>query len=331
MLETSARLLHLLSLLQAQRFWTGAELAERLEVTDRTLRRDIDRLRTLGYPVDATPGVAGGYQLGAGAALPPLLLSDDEALAVSLGLRTASHRISGLDDAGLSALVKLERVLPPRLRRRADALRASIVQLERAGPHVDSELLATLAAACQEHREALFGYTTRGKESSERRVEPAGLVHTGYRWYLVAWDTGRRGWRTFRVDRVNDPVELGKRFVPQAPPEGGDLKRYVSQSVAVDVYSHQARVVFAAPIEAMLERVSATSGVLERVDAKRCRLTTGGHSLQSLAIHLALLDTEFYVEEPAELARYLRMLSKRLARAASPPRQGHASAALKNR
>lgn len=317
MLETSARLLRLLSLLQSQRFWTGAELAERLEVTDRTLRRDIDRLRTLGYPVDATPGVAGGYQLGAGATLPPLLLSDEEALAVSLGLRTASHRITGLEDAGLSALVKLERVLPPRLRRRADALRASIVQLERAGPSIDSDLLASLAAACQEHREVCFGYTTRGKESSKRRVEPAGLVHTGYRWYLVAWDAGRRAWRTFRVDRVTGGVEFGERFVPKTPPEDGDLRRYVSRSVAVDAYAHQTRVVFHAPIEQMLKRIPATTGVLERIDATSCRLTTGGQSLHGVALHLAILDVDFHVEGPPELVRYLGTLSKRLARAAT--------------
>src|SRR6187551_2049736 len=272
MLETSARLLRLLSLLQARRFWSGAELADRLEVTDRTLRRDIDRLRTLGYPVEATPGVAGGYQLGAGATLPPLLLEDDEALAISIGLRTAGHRVGGIEDASLRALVKLERVLPPRLRRRADALRASIVQLDTSGPRIDSDVLTELATARQEHLQCSFDYVARGKESSRRTAEPAGLVHTGFRWYLVAWDVNRSDWRTFRVDRITSAVELGGPGVPRPLPEDGDLRKYVSRSVSTDVYEHQAKILFHAPLEVVAERVSPATGVLERVHDNGCRL-----------------------------------------------------------
>ncbi len=318
MLETSARLLRLLSLLQARRFWTGAELADRLEVTERTLRRDIDRLRSLGYPVDGTPGVAGGYQLGAGATLPPLLLEDDEALAVSIGLSTAAgSRVTGVEEAAVRALVKLERVLPGRLRRRADALRAAILPLDRAGPRIDSEVLTTLAEACREHERVSFHYAGRGR-SGERLVEPAGLVHTGYRWYLVAWDTEREDWRTFRVDRVTGKVELGDRFSPRPPPEDGDLRKYVSRSVAVAAYGHQARVILHAPLERMQERVSPATGVLERLDGRRCVLLTGAQSLAPLLVWIALLGVDFEVLEPPELAEQLRELHARFSRALTP-------------
>lgn len=314
MLETSARLLRLLSMLQARRFWSGAELAERLEVTDRTLRRDVDRLRSLGYPVEATPGVAGGYQLGAGASLPPLLLEDDEALAISIGLRTASPRVSGLEEAALCALVKLERVLPPRLRRRADALRATIVQLDTSGPRVDSDVLTTLARARQEHLAVRFEYVARGQEATQRTVEPAGLVHTGYRWYLVAWDVDRSGWRTFRVDRIGGAVELGTRAAPRPLPDDGDLRKYVSRSVSNDVYLHQAKVVFQVPLEVAAEHVSPTAGILEPVTASSCRLIMGAHSWYVLAMHLASVGIDFTVEEPPEFLEYLRRLHERLER-----------------
>lgn len=319
MLETSARLLRLLSMLQARRFWSGSELAERLEITDRTLRRDIDRLRSLGYPVEATSGVAGGYQLGAGASLPPLLLEDDEALAISIGLRTANHRISGIEDAALCALVKLERVLPPRLRRRADALRATIVQLDTSGPRIESDVLATLARARQEHLGVRFQYVARGKDATARTVEPAGLVHTGFRWYLVAWDLDRSGWRTFRVDRITGNVELGARAMPRPLPEDGDLRKYVSRSVSNDVYSHQARIVFHVPLEVAAEHVSPTAGILEPVDAGNCRLITGAHSWYVLAMHLAVVGFDFTVEDPPEFLEHLRLLHGRLGRALGEP------------
>lgn len=302
-------------MLQARRFWSGSELAERLEITDRTLRRDVDRLRSLGYPVEATSGVAGGYQLGAGASLPPLLLEDDEALAISIGLRTANHRISGIEDAALCALVKLERVLPPRLRRRADALRATIVQLDPSGPRIDSDVLATLARARQEHLAVRFEYVARGKEAATRGVEPAGLVHTGFRWYLVAWDLDRSGWRTFRVDRISGRVELGASATPRPLPEDGDLRKYVSRSVSNDVYSHQAKIVFHVPLEVAAEHVSPTAGILERVDDGSCRLITGAHSWYVLAMHLAQVGVDFTIEDPPELLEYLRLLHARLGRA----------------
>lgn len=315
MLETSARLLRLLSLLQARRFWSGTELAERLEITDRTLRRDIDRLRSLGYPVEATSGVAGGYQLGAGASLPPLLLEDDEALAISIGLRTANHRISGIEDAALCALVKLERVLPPRLRRRADALRATIMQLDSSGPRIESDVLTSLARARQEHLTVSFDYLARGKQAATRRVEPVGLVHTGFRWYLVAWDLDRNDWRTFRVDRISGAVQLGTPAVPRALPEDGDLRRYVSRSVSADAYAHQAKIILHVPFEVAVPHISPTAGILEPVDAASCRWTTGGNCWSVLAMHVAQVGFDFTIEDPPEFAEHLRLLHTRLGRA----------------
>ncbi|MFT3922679.1 MAG: YafY family protein [Myxococcales bacterium] len=327
MLETSARLLRLLSFLQARRFWTGSELAAELEVTERTVRRDVDRLRSLGYPVQATAGVAGGYQLGAGAALPPLLLDDDEALAISLGLRTtASGSVSGMADATLRALAKLEQVMPPHLRKRVKNLHASIVPLAWSGPTVDADVLSALAGASRNHERARFRYQDgRGAESS-RHVEPLGLVHTGTRWYLVAFDLDREDFRTFRVDRIaarpgarESKVTLGGRFVPREVP-GGDLARYVSRSVSTEAYSFKARVILRAPLAQMAERVPPSSGRLEAVDEQSCLLHTGANWLDGLAMHIAMLGVDFEILDPPELKQALQALSARFARAlqASP-------------
>ena len=192
MLETSARLLRLLSLFQARRYWSGAELSERLEVTARTLRRDVDRLRSLGYPVNSTSGTAGGYQLSSGATLPPLLLDDDEAVAVAVGLRTAaSGTVTGIEEASVRALAKLQQVLPSRLRQRVSALHSFILPLANTGPTVDAETLSAIASACRDYQKLRFGYNSRDGVASTREVEPHRLVHTGRRWYLAAWDLGR--------------------------------------------------------------------------------------------------------------------------------------------
>jgi predicted DNA-binding transcriptional regulator YafY len=315
MLPTSARLLRLLSLLQARRFWGGADLAERLEITDRTLRRDVDRLRSLGYPVHATSGVAGGYQLGAGAALPPLQLDDDEALAVSIALGTAAtSSVTGIDEAAVRALAKLEQVLPTRLQKRADALRSTIVPLARARAGVDATLLSILASACRDHVELRFAYGDSKGRASERRVEPQGLVHTGYRWYLVAWDVDKDDFRTFRVDRVAKAPVLGARFAPRPPPDGGDLKKYVSRSLSSAVYEAQARLILHAPLETIAERISPSAALLERVDERRCRLTAGAPSLESLGVWVLMLGVEFEVEDPPELVTSLKNLAARLER-----------------
>ncbi len=316
MLGTSARLLRLLTLLQSRRAWTGPELVARLEVTARTLRRDVDRLRSLGYPVNSTSGVAGGYRFGAGTELPPLILDDEEALAVSLGLRTgAAGGVAGMEEVSLRALTKLEQVMPARLRRRLSALHEAVVPLARSGPTVDARTLATLAAACRDNARLAFGYRDNAGARTNRQVEPAGLVHTGWRWYLVAWDLGRDDWRTFRLDRIAGKVTPGASFFPRPPPEGG-LAAYVSRSVAVGAYPVRAQVLLHAPIADMARKVSPSAGILETVDETRCLLHAGAPSLDALAVWMSLLGVDFEVRDPPEAREHLRRLAERAARAA---------------
>lgn len=315
MLDTSARLLKLLALFQSRRYWSGAELCERLVVTGRTLRRDVDRLRSLGYPVRSNSGTAGGYQLGAGATLPPLLLDDEEAVAVAVGLRTAATAsVTGVEEASVRALLKLEQVLPARLARRVAAMHSIIVPLANKGPTVDGKLLAQVAGACRDHDRLRFGYRGRSEEVLTRAVEPHSLVHTGRRWYLVAWDIGRRDWRTFRLDRVEPPVSLSMRFVPRKPP-AEDLAAYVSKGVAYSQFPHRARVVLHASVEKVSERVPPTAGVLEAMDSQHCRLHTGSHSLESLAMHLVFIGVDFHIEEPDELIDQVRRMAELFTRA----------------
>ena len=322
MLETSARLLRLLSLFQARRYWSGAELSERLEVTARTLRRDVKRLRSLGYPVNSTSGTAGGYQLSSGATLPPLLLDDDEAVAVAVGLRTAaSGTVTGIEEASVRALAKLQQVLPSRLRQRVTALHSFIVPLANAGPTVDSETLSTIASACRDYQKLHFGYNSRDGAASTREVEPHRLVHTGRRWYLVAWDLGRNNWRTFRVDRIESRIAAGQRFAPRDPPEG-DFAAFVSRSVAYAPYPHRARIVLHVSIEKAAERVPPGAGTLEALDDHTCELRMGASSLDTLSVYLGLIGFDFEVREPPELVEHLRWLAERFTRATSHvPRQ----------
>jgi predicted DNA-binding transcriptional regulator YafY len=315
MLQTSARLLRLLSLFQAQRYWSGADLSDRLEITGRTLRRDVDRLRSLGYPVHSTSGAAGGYQLGAGATLPPLLLDDEEAVAVALGLRTsASGSVTGIEEASVRALLKLEQVLPPRLRHRVAALHSYIVPLGNRGPTVDAERLSIIAAACRDHEGIRFNYHNRTGAPSARAVEPHRLVHTGHRWYLAAWDIGRKDWRTFRIDRIEGKLKTSTRFQPRKPPEG-DFAAFVSKSLAYTPYAYRARVTLHAPLETIAQRVPPSAGVLEELDERSCTLHTGSHSLGEITIHLSLLGIDFQVHEPPELIDYIRQMTDRLGRA----------------
>jgi predicted DNA-binding transcriptional regulator YafY len=315
MLETSARLLRLLSLFQARRYWSGAELSERLEVTPRTLRRDVDRLRSLGYPVNSTSGIAGGYQLGAGANLPPLLLDDDEAVAVAVGLRTAaSGTVTGIEEASVRALSKLRQVLPSRLRRRVTALHSFILPLGSAGPTVDAETLTVIAGACRDHEKVRFRYNSRDGAASTREVEPHRLVHTGRRWYLAAWDLDRNNWRTFRVDRIESRITTGQRFAPRKPPDG-DFAAYVARSVSYAPYAYQARITLNASLEMAAERVPPGIGTLAAIDDQTCELRTGASSLDALSVHLALIGFEFKVHEPPELVDRVRWLAQRFSRA----------------
>lgn len=312
MLQTSARLLRLLSLFQAQRYWSGLDLSTRLKVTARTLRRDVDRLRSLGYPVHSNSGVAGGYQLGAGATIPPLLLDDEEAVAVALGLRTsASGAVSGIEESSMRALLKLEQVLPPRLRGRVAALHSFVVPLERRGPTVDAERLSLIANACRDHEGIRFSYQDRAGTPSIRVVEPHRLVHTGYRWYLAAWDLTRKDWRTFRVDRVQGKLKTSTRFKPRKPPEGG-FAAFVSKSIAHVPNPYSARVTLHGRFETLSKRISPSLGALEAIDQNSCMLHTGSHSLEAITIHLLLLDVEFQIHEPPELMAYIRNVTARL-------------------
>ena len=255
MLETSVRLLRLLSLLQVRRDWSGADLASRLGVTTRTVRNDVERLRILGYEVHSSTGITGGYRLGAGSAMPPLLLDDDEAVAVGVGLRAAAAgTVTGIEETSLRALAKLEQTLPARLRRRLDALRQATVSAAGGGPTVDAETLTTIAGACRDHEQLRFDYRGRDGETSARRVEPHRLVYTGRRWYLLAWDRDREDWRTFRADRIRPRLPTGPRFTPREPPE--DAASHVVRGTGSLAWTHQARVRLHAPAEVIAESAS---------------------------------------------------------------------------
>ena len=313
MLDTSARLLRLLSILQARPEWTGPELAARLDVTVRTLRRDVSRLRDLGYPVRATRGITGGYRLAAGSTLPPLLLDDDEAVAVVLSLRTAtSHTVTGIAETSLRALAKLERLLPTRLRHRTAALRLATVPLAGETSTVDPDVLVLIAEACQGLHRLTFGYRSRDGTASSRTVQPHRLVHTGHRWYLVARDEDRDDWRTFRADRISDPRSTGIRFTPHDPP---DAAAFVADSITAAPYRFRARVLVRAPAHVVAEQVPPTTGVLETADPQSCLLTTGADSLTLLAMHLATLGHDFTVLDPPDLVDELAVLADRLTRA----------------
>ncbi|MGW0431748.1 helix-turn-helix transcriptional regulator [Micromonospora sp. NPDC003197] len=316
MLETSARLLRLLSLLQARRDWPGAALAERLNVSERTVRRDVDRLRDLGYPVNATRGTDGGYRLGAGTAMPPLLLDDEEAVAVAVGLRTAAGgTIAGIEETSVRALAKLEQVLPVRLRHRVNAVQTYTepVPADRPGPVVDPAVLTVLASACRDQDRLRFDYRAHDGSAAVRAVEPYRLVSWGRRWYLVAWDVDREDWRTFRVDRIQPRTPTGPRFPPRDPPEGG-AAAYVARGASAAAWRYRSRVVVHAPAEVVTSRINPAVGVVEAVDEHTCVLHTGADRLDNLAVHLGLLDLDFDVTEPPELVAYLRTLTARYAR-----------------
>ncbi len=317
MLETSARLLRLLSLLQARADWSGPELAERLGVTTRTVRNDVERLRGLGYPVHASPGVGGGYRLGAGAALPPLLLDDDEAVAVAVGLRTAaSGSVTGIEETSLRALAKLEQVLPSRLRHRVRAVQAATVEIPAGGPTVDAEVLTAIAGACRDQQRLRFDYRHHDGSSSVRTVEPHRLVHNRGRWYLVAWDTDREDWRTFRADRVRPRVPTGPRFTPRDPPDG-DVVRHLLRGVGAATWRYRARVTVHAPAARLAARLPPAIGV-EAVDERTSVVSVGSDTPGMLAVYLGMLDADFEVVEPPELVEQLRTLADRYRRATPP-------------
>ncbi|HEX5882786.1 MAG TPA: YafY family protein, partial [Actinomycetota bacterium] len=289
-----------------------------LGVSARTIRRDMERLRDLGYPVHSTRGLA-GYRLGAGAALPPLLLDDDEAVAVAVGLRTAAAGVSGIEEASLGALAKLEQLLPTRLRRRVNAVQVSTLPMpgDGPGPRVDPAVLVVLAAACRDRERLRLAYRDHQGSVSRRAVEPYRLVSWGRRWYLVTWDLDGEGWRILRVDRV-EPATVtptGQRFAPRELPEGGDLAAYVSRRVSAAAWRYHASVRVHAPAGQIRRQVPAAAGVVEAVDAGTCLLHTGADTLQTLAVYLGMLGADFQVDAPPELVAHLRDLAGRYRRA----------------
>jgi predicted DNA-binding transcriptional regulator YafY len=321
MLETSGRLLRMLSLLQSRREWPGPDLASRLGVTERTVRRDVDKLRTLGYPIDATPGVAGGYRLGPGAQLPPLLLDDDEAVAVAVALRTVvSGTVSGIEETSARALAKLVQVLPSRLRRRVAAVSTYTWSLPGTGPVVDAELLSVIAAACRDHEMLRFDYTSFRDVQSQRHVEPTALVHADRRWYVVAWDVDRDDWRTFRLDRIASTPTPGRRFTPRPPP-AEDLAVYVERSVTGARGSKLAKVVLHAPLARMTSEVPQLTASLQRVDDERCLMTVGADWFGAIAIYLASTGVDFEILEPPEFVAEISRLADRFSAAAARSRE----------
>jgi predicted DNA-binding transcriptional regulator YafY len=318
-LDTSARLLRLLSLLQTRRDWSGSELADRLGVSERTVRRDVDRVRQLGYPVDAAPGSGGGYRLGTGAILPPLLLSDEEAVAVAVGLRSATLAgLSGVQESAVQALTKLEQVLPSRLRHRVHTLQSTIVALSGAGPRADVEVLLAVASAARDHQQLRADYRRHDGTQSRRVLEPHRIVHAGRRWYLVAWDVERANWRTFRLDRLNPRTPTGPRFTPRQGPEP-DLARYTSRGISTDAYRYRCRITVLAPADIVADRIGPTIGVITPLDEGSCELITGADSLDEVAFYVGLLGHDILVHEPAELRAHMSALAARLARAAEEP------------
>ncbi|GAB2681371.1 helix-turn-helix transcriptional regulator [Thalassiella azotivora] len=318
-MSTTARLLRLLTLLQARRSWTGAELAERLDVTTRTVRRDVERLRGLGYPVHTTRGAA-GYRLGAGASTPPLVLDDDEAVAVAVGLRTASAAsVAGVEETSLRALTKLGQVLPARLRHRVQTLDQAVVRAgSPPGPQVSADVLVQVAEACRRHERLRMDYAGHDGRTSRRVVEPHRLVGYGRRWYLVAWDTERDDWRTFRVDRLVPRAPTGPRFAPREPPDG-DVVGYLSRGLSARAWPYRATIRVGEPADAVAARIWPGMGSVEPVADGACAVHLGADAVPALVWMITSLDVDFVlVDGPAGLAEALLAQADRCRRAVAP-------------
>ncbi len=311
MLKTSTRLLRLLSLLQSRRHWTGAELCERLEVDARTVRRDVDRLRELGYPVQASTGVGGGYRLAAGATLPPLLLDDDEAVAMVVALRSAASSVARIEDTAVGLLGKLDQLLPARLRRRVGALYSVTLSLGRNDESPDVDTLTELAGACRDHRLLELEYSDRGGRASSRTIEPLRLVNSGRRWYLLAWDRSREDWRLFRADRIR-ALRCAGGFVPRKFPE--DVAAYVQRSISQVMTGDGLRVRLRGRAETLAPGLPPWCGVLEHIDDTSSLLHVRGDSAEEILALLALTGVEFELIDGHERRQELREVAQRLLR-----------------
>lgn len=315
MTSTSARLLTLLGLLEGSRAWSGPELAERLGVTTRTVRTDVERLRDLGYPVQAVSGVGGGYRLGAGAVLPPLLLDDEEAVAIVLGLiGVADGSVTGVEESSVRALAKLERLLPPRLRARTAVLRDSTATVRRSDPRIDPATITAIANACRDHDGLRFDYTTTEGVTALRRVDPQRLVHHR-RWYLVGYDTERDDWRTFRLDRIRLRTPGGPRFRPRPDPDG-DAAAYLARVFGEHARRIQVTVTLEVPAAEVVGWMQPEWGEVTAIDDRTCRFRTASDSYELAAISIGLIGVPFQVVEPPEFAEYVRAMGRRLLAAA---------------
>lgn len=308
---TTERVLRLLGLLQRRAAWTAAELAAELGVTDRSVRRDVERLRALGYPVHATAGAGGGYQLGAGTRLPPLLLDDGEAIATAVSLRLASGgTVAGAQEAALRALTKLDQVMPPRLRAEVRTVHGATETLVGPGVEIDADLLVRLARCCRDGVRVRFRYAGRRGAESERTAEPVRMVTTGRRWYLMAWDVDRGDWRTFRLDRMREVAMTTWRFRPREHPDPAD---YVQRSVTAAPYRYLARVRLRARAEQVRELVPPQVGRVEEDGDDHCLLIAGGDDPDWLAMHVARLGFDTDIIDPPELRAAAGRLAARLA------------------
>ena len=325
MADTAARMLALLGLLQSRADWSGRELAARLDVTDRTIRNDVERLRRLGYPVEAVRGPGGRYRLGVGAKLPPLLLEEDEAVAVAVGLR-AGTAVAGIEETSARALAKLEHVLPHRLQRRVNALRDAVTagpentDANVEDPRVDAGLLAEVAAAVRDHVELRFDYPTGapgGADVHVVQVEPYRLVSWQRRWFVVARDPRSDTWAPYRLDWLRLRTPGGRRFTPR-PLAGEDYTSFVLREVAASGWSVRARIAVDAPAEDVLARINPTVGVVERTDADHCVLVTGADSVEIVAAYIGMLGLDFHVTDPPELVAAVERLGRRYLRAVPP-------------
>ena len=315
MSETTARVLQLLGLLQSRRVWTSEELAERLGVTTRSVRRDVERLRDLGYPVHASTGHGGGYQLGAGAALPPLLLDPEEAVAMAVCLRLAAGgSVAGVGESALRALSKLDQVMPARLRSQVAAVHETTVTLTPTNTDVpvDPEVLMTLARACRDHEHVNAGYTDIRGNVTARRLEPYQLVTTGRRWYLLAFDRDKQDWRSLRLDRMADVRALGSIFTPRQAP---DAAQYVQRAITSSPYRYVASVRYFAARDVVAQTFSSASVHIEEDGPDTCILTTGADDPDVMALYLAMPGCDFEVLEPVEVADAVRTAAERLRRA----------------
>lgn len=313
MASTSSRTLRLLSLLQNHRFWVGVDLADRLEVSLRTLRRDVDRLRDLGYPVQSGPGVGGGYQLAPGASLPPLVLDDDEAVALAVGLLGSAHTsITDIAETSVGALAKVIQVMPGRLRRRVEALRAVTVSADTpwAAQAADSEQLVVVAQACRDHERIAFDYTAADGTRTNRRVEPHQLVSRDRRWYLVSYDLDRGDWRSFRLDRMTHAESTRNRFRQREIP-GGDAARFVEAGIR-DRHAVKAVAELAAPGQRVRDAIGRWATVTD-LDADRCRVEVDADSMDWAVIAVGMSGGQVLSASPPEYAERLRDWSERLA------------------